>query len=66
MLKRVDSSLKKLENWFEQNGTKGYDPYDVKGYNSYTLQLWEDFKLLNWHQIIKCNTNVMLHIVSSM
>ena len=52
MLKQVDSSLKKLENWFDKNGTKGYDPYDVKGYNSYTLQLWEDFKLLNWHQII--------------
>ena len=52
MLKQVDSSLKKLENWFEKNGTKGYDPFDVKGYNSYTLQLWENFKLLNWHQII--------------
>ena len=52
MLKKVDSSLKKLQNWFDTNGTKGYDPYDVKGYNSYTLQLWQDFRLLNWHQKI--------------
>lgn len=52
MLKTVIVSLNKLQSWFDRNGTKGYDPYDIKGINSYTLQLWQDFKVLKWHQII--------------
>lgn len=30
-MKEVEKSLHLLDNWIEQNGWAGYDPYDIKG-----------------------------------
>ena len=45
LLKRVESSFKKLISWLEINGQSGYDPYDLRGYPLYIY-------LLNSHSTI--------------
>jgi len=30
-MKEVEQSFRLLDNWIEQNGWAGYDPYDIRG-----------------------------------
>jgi len=35
MIEKIKESIVLLDRWIEQNGWRGYDPYDIKGDHNY-------------------------------